>query len=280
MESKPQKLADKQVEVYITVLTTDHYVPGVKALKKSLLKVKSKHDLVILVPKSKEDQLCAVLEKNRIVDDHCTVCVKDDIEVEYPEDLHFEQHYWSNTFFKLSAANCTEFKKVILLDSDMLIVHNIDHLFNKPHYSAVVSGHCVYPEWVKLGSGLMVIEPSQEFYNKLLDSIRPAMYRRFREGKNIGDQDVFQEAFWDWEDHPELLLPEIFNCFFGHVRKLAEKEHVRLQDIAVIHFIGKEKPWSHGCFTKRNVIRCLSFVKHRKFYELKIFVKYLLYSAV
>ena len=112
MQYKPQNFTDRRTEVFMTVLTTENYIPGVKALKKSLMKVKSKHDLVILVPKSKEDQLCAVLEKNRIVDDHCTVCVKDDIEVEYPEDLHFEQHYWSNTFFKLSAANCTEFKRL------------------------------------------------------------------------------------------------------------------------------------------------------------------------
>lgn len=280
MQNMPQNLPDRQAEVYMTALTNEKYVPGVKALKKSLEKVHSKHGLVILVPESKEKVLRAVLEKNKIIDSYCFLCVKEDLVVEYPEDVHFEQHYWSNTFFKLCAADCTEFKKIILLDSDMLIRHNIDHLFNKPHYSAAVAGQCANPEWVKLGSGLMVIEPSQAFFKKLTDSIRPAMYRRFHEGNNIGDQDVFQEAFMDWENHPELLLPERYNCFFGLVRQVAEKEQIKLRDISVIHFIGKEKPWSHGCFTLRNVRRCLSFVKHRKFFELKVFVEYLLLSAI
>ena len=269
----------RQAEVYITVLTSENYIRGVKALKQSLRHVKSRHDLVILIPKSREKQLLGILEKNRILDKHCTVCVKEDIKVEYPEDLHFKEHYWSNTFFKLRAADCTEYKKIILLDSDMLIRHNIDHLFKKPHYSAVIAGHCATPEYVELNSGLMVIEPGKEFYNGLFECIRPAMYRRFKEGYNIGDQDVFQEAFKDWKEHPELILPETYNCLFRCVRTLARQEHIKMRDISVVHFVGKEKPWSNGCFTKRNLRRCLSFIIHRQFYELKIYMEYLWYAA-
>ena len=270
--------SDIQTEVYVTVLTNDNYIPGVKALKRSLRNVKSKHDLVILVPKSKEKELRNILEKNRIPDEHCTVCAKEDLEVEYPEDLHFGEHYWANTFFKLCVAQCTEFKKIILLDSDMLITNNIDHLFARPHYSAVIGGHCGEPEYTKLNSGLMVLEPGEAFYNQLLDSIRPAMYRRYQEGNNIGDQDVFIEAYKGWEDHPELILPEIYNCFFRFVRVLARKEKINLSEISVVHFVGKEKPWSNGCFTWNNIRRCVSFIRHGRFYELSIYVKYLLYA--
>lgn len=268
----------KDKEVYLTVLTNEDYLRGVKALKRSLEHVKSKHDLVVLVPESKEKQLTDKLKKAGIPDKHCKVSVKEDIKVEYPEELHFEQHYWSNTFFKLRAADCTEYKKVILLDSDMLIQHNIDHLFDKPNYSAVIAGHCGTPEYLKLNSGLMVLEPDKTLYDRLLECIRPAMYRRFNAGYNIGDQDVFQEAFKDWEEHPELILPETYNCFFRHIRVLAEQEHITPADISVIHFVGKEKPWSSGCFTKKNIRRCLSYIKHRQFYELKIYAGYLFYA--
>ena len=53
--------SDRQTEVYITVLTNANYIRGVKALKQSLRNVKSKHDLVILVPKSKEKELRSIL---------------------------------------------------------------------------------------------------------------------------------------------------------------------------------------------------------------------------
>lgn len=280
MQEKIAQQSNKQKEVYITALTNDKYIRGVKALKRSLKSVKSKHELVILVPQSKEKDLREVLEKYGVLDEHCTICVKEDVTIEYPENIKFKEHYWENTFFKISAANCTEFKKVILLDSDMLISHNIDHLFCAPNYSAVVAGQCANPEWVKLNSGLMVIEPSEELYSSLIESIKPAMYRRYNEGNNIGDQDVFQEAFKDWEIHAELKLPEIYNCFFDYVRTLASKENIKKRDISVIHFIGNNKPWSNGCFTKHNIRECLSFVKHFKFYELLIYTKYLYFSSL
>ena len=126
----------------------------------------------------------------------------------------------------------------------------------------------------------MVIEPSKELYNRLMESITPAMYRRFHEGNNIGDQDVFQEAYTDWEEHSELLLPEIYNCFFEDIRVLVSKEKIRLNDISVVHFAGQNKPWSNGCFTVENLLNCLYFIKHRKFYEFKVFSKYLVLAAI
>lgn len=280
MWEKAHSLKDEQTEVYLTVLTNEKYICGVKALKRSLRSVKSKHDLVILVPQSKEEILRLSLEKSRILDKNCKVCVKADVDVEYSEDMKFKEHYWSNTFFKLSAAICLEYKKVILLDSDMIILHNIDHLFHKPHYSATIAGQCANPQWDTLNSGLMVIEPSIELYCRLMDNIKPAMYRCFHKGYNFGDQDVFVEAFKDWGKHTELKLSEIYNCFFEYVRILANKEQIRLRDISVVHFIGRIKPWSNGCFTKSNIRMCLSLVKERKFYELNIYIKYLWFASL
>lgn len=266
-------------QVYITVLTNDRYIPGVRALRRSLRAVKSAHDLVILVPESRAEELRGALERNAVLDGNCTLCVKPNVPAVCPEGVDLGGHYWANTFFKLSAARCTEFAKVILLDSDMLITRNLDHLFDAPSYSAVAAGHCARPEWVKLNSGLMVLEPDEALYARLLESIRPAILRRSREGNHTGDQDVFQEAFPDWEEHEELHLPEIYNCFFKNVRALAEKEAIRPEEIAVLHFIGEEKPWSRGCFTGENVRQCLSLLRHGKSYESRMLARYLRFAA-
>ena len=90
----------------------------------------------------------------------------------------------------------------------MLITQNIDNLFDRPSYSAVVAGRCNNPNWTSFNSGLMVIEPSKELFQKLLNSIEPAMYKHLKDGEPIGDQDIFNEAFIDWKEHPELELPE------------------------------------------------------------------------
>lgn len=272
-----QEKTEKQ-NVYMTVLSNELYIPGVKALKRSLIKVKSANDLIILVPRSKENELRELLTKKKILDERCRLCVKDDVVVDYGREITFEGHYWLNTYFKLSAASCTEFNKVVLLDSDMLIEHNLDHLFEMPNYSAVVDCFSRGFDTLKLNSGFMVIEPSEELYRKLLDSVKPAMERCDRKSGLIGDQEIFQEAYLDWGEHTELHLPNIYNCFFNDIRFLAKTDGINVKDIAVIHFIGRLKPWSNRGFNVFNIRYFLVCISHLRFYELKLLIKYILMS--
>ena len=263
-------------KVYMTVLSNDKYVRGVKALKRSLRSVKSKYDLVVLIPEDKSDVLTELLKKARIPDAHCRVMTQPKMDVVYPSDVHFEQHYWEHTFFKLQVAKCDMFEKIVLLDSDMLIMRNIDDLFEKPHYSAVVAGGVRHPEWVTFNSGLMVLVPSNTLYRRLADCIAPAMERCYREACNIGDQDVFQEAFPDWPDHPELSLSETYNAFFEYVYDL-RKKYPR-NELRVVHFIGSTKPWSNGVITKENILRLYQTLRAREIWKFGILLKYLVFS--
>ena len=61
------------MNVYMTVLSSKDYIPGVKALKKSLVKVKSQYKLVVLVPQDAEELFSTLLKEKRIIDDMCLV---------------------------------------------------------------------------------------------------------------------------------------------------------------------------------------------------------------
>ena len=50
------------------------------------------------------------------------------------------------------------------------------------------------------------------------------------------------------------------------------------RDIAVIHFIGRLKPWSNGGFNLFNVRYFAICISHLRFYELKQLIKYILLS--
>lgn len=86
--------------------------------------------------------------------------------------------HWNQTFFKLNVMRLTQFKKIIYIDADMLILKNIDHLFSYPAISATTGGKAAHPEWTEFNSGLMVIEPSIECFNRLIESVEPAINRR------------------------------------------------------------------------------------------------------
>lgn len=130
----------------------------------------------------------------------------------------------------------------------MLIASNIDFLFERPDFSACQAGHFLNPDWVRLNSGLMVIEPNEETMRGLLAQLAVTLRKYAAEGKNVGDQDVINDFMPDWASHGELHLPEGLNMFFKHLTQAKAAGFAfgaadADRRISVVHFIGGVKPW-------------------------------------
>lgn len=243
--------------VYLTALTNDTYLPGVMALAQSLQSVKAKYALAIMIPAEKESFLRTALEEYGVLDIPGTFLLpKENICLpEIDTIVEAKYSYWRDTFFKIQAAGCTEFEKIILLDCDQMLVKNIDHLFDLPAYTSTTCGRCVHPDWLSLSSGLLVLQPSEKLHAHLLSLIVPAVEFKQSKGQQAGDQDVFNLAFPEWRHHPELYLPEKYNICWGWIGDLCEKEKISPKAFYMVHFPGLKKPWD--------------FSRH---YYLKIFV--------
>ena len=133
---------------YVTVITNESYILGLKALAVSLQMVGSKYPLVILIPEERFDEL-----KQKIIEAGFATPVKETngfymvfktrpylSSGDYTIDINDNKH-WKETFFKLRVFELVEFDKLVLLDSDMMIIKNIDHLFEKPGFAAANSGN-------------------------------------------------------------------------------------------------------------------------------------------
>ena len=251
---------NKSQFVYMTILTNESYIPGCMALARSLVEVNSQYKLSILVPEDKKDALYNQLEKYglfKTVGDYCFIETQPNITL--PEKVLLKDYYWNETFFKLQVVRCYHYKKIIFIDSDQMLIKNIDHLFDRPHMTATICGKCLHPDWLDLTSGLMVIEPNEVFYNHLVECVEPAVKRKYDAGQNVGDQDVFHQAMPEWRDLAELHLPEKYDIFWSMIEILCKTENISTDEFYMIHFQGKEKPW------------------HRfKYYYIWIFIRYFL----
>lgn len=250
--------------VYITALTKERYIPGVMALARSLQEVNSQYDLAIMIPSEKEEALGAAIKEYGILNIPGTFLLpKPSIPTLEADAMNTvvqnEYSYWCDTFFKLRAAGCTEYQKIIVLDCDQMVVKNIDHLFEAPPFTATTCGRCVHEDWLNLSSGLLVLEPSCELHDKLISLILPAIQFKKEKGLQAGDQDVFNRACPEWRHHPELYIPEKYNICWGWISNLCKKENITPKDFYMIHFPGKEKPWDLG-----------------RWYCLRIFISYIL----
>lgn len=229
------------MKAYITVLTTNEYLDGVLALYQSLKDVGSKYPLVVGITGNIYPFARELLTKLKI-------------EIVELEDFSFSEQtikklkafgtpHWAYTAAKLQVFGLCQFEKLVFLDSDMLVLKNIDHLFEKPHMTAAIDSPMLYSENIDkhrhLNSGLMVIEPAAEIEKKL---------KQLSTEYSLPDQELIRLLYPNWVHQTELQLPVTYNLFAMYYEKYY-KANASVKDTYVVHFIGKEKPFH------KNIIR-------------------------
>lgn len=254
---------------YVTVLSTDSYLPGVMALFESIKRTNPKvNNFAVVVNENIKAETKKILEKEGI-----KIIVKDSVTV--PESIKKSNQIftsnWNYTFDKFNLFDLGEFDKIVYLDSDMYVKRNIDELFDKPNMSGVVAGKS-YPgneSWEELNSGLMVIEPKKgitaELTNTMLDmskarlnckhnkennttnnhkrlTIKGVFKKMFKYIQSKGDQDIFEEYF-NWKNRHELELDEKYNILVNYADYYINHQGYSKEEVAVIHFLGVRKPW-------------------------------------
>ncbi len=229
---------------YGTFYSGGGYLPGVIALARSLKGVSSCVPLTVFADKGLGADQRALLERNGI-----SVSVLDEVtvpdSVKRLNDVGGFSH-WNRSFLKLRIFSQTDWSKIVLLDADMMVVRNIDALFDLPHMSAVVAGQGCHPDWIDLNSGLMVIEPEEGETDRMLDLLGGLREEELAEYAGIGDQDVVQLAYPDWSGERRLHLPETYNLFSDCLARYLKLGIVDEESVRVVHFECSPKPWSYG----------------------------------
>ena len=253
---------------YVSILSTDNYIVGLMVMYFSNV-TKPKYDFFCLVTPNIREENIRILKHLGINLIHV-----DPIANPYNSDKKSRKYY---NYSKLNIFNLTEFKKAVYLDADMIIMHNIDELFNKPHMSGVNSGGMLPDKksWTKLNSGLMVFEPSNELFNKMVNDIG-----KIEKEKGKGDQSFLHEFYKNWPNEKKLHLNHTYNIFHIHLDSYARKFNYRLEEkirydneqddtlVKIIHYIGEDKPWYRIKKLKNNkTIKTLEDKANRIWYK-------------
>lgn len=253
-------------QAYITIVSSEDYLEGVRILYYSMQKVKSAYPLYVLLSESIA-HLRPKVEKWGL-----PVLVAKDISLGEFEAKN-DRQYWNNTFFKLRIFELTQFEKLVYLDNDIILLKNLDHLFSCEHITAVQGGKLVY-HWEDMSSGLMVLRPSVEEFHGLIDVIPIVCKRKIEENCGFGDQDIlsyyYKNVHQVWPE--EHRLDE---TYYGMVRCIHELAvHYGYRNMKVVHFSGEKKPWmfSFSAAVKYVCHYVLHHERYRAGYVLRYFV--------
>ncbi|XP_020104236.1 UDP-glucuronate:xylan alpha-glucuronosyltransferase 2-like [Ananas comosus] len=140
--------------------------------------------------------------------------------------------YNEYNFSKFRLWQLTEYDKIVFVDTDILILRSLDHLFRLPQISAV------HDSGVLFNSGVMVIEPSNCTFNALV------AHRDDIISYNGGDQGFLNEMFAWWH-----RLPKRLNHFKMAWKNATEEREwmgrlfaAETPELHGIHYFGV-KPW-------------------------------------
>ena len=231
---------------YVTLLLNSDYLPGVLALAQSISQTGSQLPLILLLSKQNvSPEVYDIIQKSkyfeRIINvDPYLLETRNNFEL---ADL-LKRSDLSFTFTKLNAWKLTDYDKILYLDSDMLITENIEHLFNiwdKLGVNDIIaSSDSGWPDI--FNSGLFLIKPSLDMFDKLLD------FYRHHDSFDGADQGILNEYF-NLQSHITggnwLRLPFTYNCTLNSNYEYLPAM-IRFRDsIKVFHFIGLNKPWKN-----------------------------------
>lgn len=233
------------MHTYATLLSSNNYLLGVLTLKRSLDIVNSQFPFLVLVTNEVAKPVI-----NRMLKAGITVRKTGDsfpVPANVMADIPVDR--WRLCFDKLRFFGMTDYKKIIYLDADMLVLRNIDHLFEKPHLSAVTAYGFLkgFEQWSFPNAGFWVIEPSAEL-DESIWSVWPQVYET---SGNVNDQTLIYE-YWreKWANTSDWRLPNTYNCFVYLIDRFINEKGFNLdiaspndKTIAILHFATRFRPW-------------------------------------
>lgn len=155
--------------------------------------------------------------------------------------LASHQEYWAASFTKLQIFNMTEYKRILVMDSDSTLHQSLDHLFLSP--PAIVAAprafwnKPVHGDRIVLTSLLMLIQPSHEQAERVVKAIETR-------GGNDYDMEIVNDLFKD----DCLVLPHRGLTFLtGDLRHQSHPQYmgswtdpwnatVEMNNTALVHF--------------------------------------------
>ncbi|XP_021738071.1 inositol phosphorylceramide glucuronosyltransferase 1-like [Chenopodium quinoa] len=237
IDAKKSQSTDK---AYVTLLYGDEFVLGVRVLGKSIRDTGSKKDMVVLVSDGVSDYAKTLLEADGWIVEKISL-------LENPNRVR-PTRFWG-VYTKLKIFNMTNYKKVVYLDADTIVIKSIEELFRCGKFCANLK----HSE--RLNSGVLVVEPSKTLFSDMLQKVSTlpsytggdqgflnSYYAGFADAR-LFDPSLSAEELKS-RPVPEMeRLSTLYNADVG-LYMLANKWMVDEKELRVIHYtLGPLKPW-------------------------------------
>lgn len=233
----------KNKKAFITLLSSKDYWMSTVILNESLKKTNSKYNLIVAVTEDILDtEIIEIFDKHHILYVVIPVFKYSDSTIESAKQRGFDTVL--NTASKICIFDLNYFDKLVYLDSDSVILDNIDDLMDFP------DGSMLYDD--DPFSGLFVFNPKNHCTE---------MYKTILSHSMHFDGDMFSNLWFHVKDNLDYRID--LSYFYP-----INRQNNNNTKIKAVHFINKPKPW---------LVDMEEYIKHiyenidiiKYYYELK-----------
>ena len=225
----------KSKEAYVTLLYGG-FLLGARVLGQSIRETGTQKDLVALCTEAVSEETKEVLRS-----DGWIVREVGTIENPYGEA---GSHFFG-VYSKLHVWNMTDYERVIILDSDILVLSNIDHLFDCGTFCAS------FREAEFFNSGVLVVEPSSAVFRDMVKKV--PLFPSYDGGEqgflSVYFKDLIYAPFFNWSNstrqHQPMRMSSGFNADVM-MHYMDDGWRLPKAELYVIHYTmgpAKPKPW-------------------------------------
>lgn len=225
---------------FVTLVTNADYALGAKALVRSIVLSGTKADICVLHTDVDKAELAPLTALGaRLV--RCELLpTSPEFNATHAKDaLHGRAaftkggkppfHTPLDNFAKLRLWQL-DYKRVVFIDADALVLQNVDKLFDYPQFCAAPNVYESLADFHRMNSGVFTARPDPATFEDMLAKLDvPGVFWRRT------DQTFLEHYFPDWHGLPVFMNMLQYVWF-------AMPELWRWQDVKILHF-QYEKPW-------------------------------------
>ena len=229
---------------YVSLLSSENYLKGILTLNYSLKLTNTKYPLVVLITENvaENKKILKIFEQEQIafkIIKQIVYC-----EEEQKNFKNTSKNYLLNTASKIHIFDLNEYDKILYLDADILVLKNLDELFQYKNGSMIESLFNKEQGETEGDSNFFICIP--KFFNfedcQLLIEQRPGL-----------DGRIISDLFFPLRDNPEYLIPYKY-CIDS------DNDNFNITDIYSVHFGQEKKPWQDTNYFIKNQY-------YQKYYE-------------
>lgn len=223
-------------DAYVTLLYGG-FLLGARVLGQSLKESGTKKELIAMCTETVSDTTKEVLRR-----DGWTIRPILNIHSPY-EGLSKRGDYFSGIFSKLHVWNMTDYDRIVYLDSDVLVMSNIDHMFDCGTFCAAFRHSDLF------NAGIIVVEPNESVFKDMMKKI--ATLPSYDDGDqgflNVYFKSLVYAPFFNWSNisrfYQPMRLPAGLNSDIGSYYANSRWAIPELEIRNIHYTLGPIKPW-------------------------------------